>query len=905
MNVSKPKSLYLFQIVIGMFFSLISVGWFETLVQADERPVPTFEEETTTDSMNLKVKIHQVLSLQNQEKNLEPLTFTVDLGTYTEKLTEQNVQFKLIDHQTGIDLSDLISFPTVNQGTDQHSTLQFHLSSEQLNSILKKDGQVEQLDLELTVPLNVTDEKLMTVYNAATQQFDLPVSVENSVGKTEAVAKVAAPIPTGTPVSQAASVGTTTEQLDATDCVTDLHSALGFDKVKVVGFKEKVSFDTVGNQNVTVLVESEKTGKQAEIPVPITVSEDAEPVPTASSASGVPFKDYDKTTIVDSNGNYVGGKEMPDTSNAIFLNFTGKSFVENVYKHYRGNSPDTYYRIWNQTSDTSDYWVNYKEFLLDNTSKYDSVLIDKVGIYKGKAVKLRMEIDERVGGKATVRHLPPDPSIGIPANILIKRPEGNYNPVVTTFTFLDSNDQPIYGADIVIPILRINAKANVDFRLIFNNANSIENYIVSDTSKLLKNNKDTITNVDNREKIFFDINDFKSTSGVTVFIKTKSDKQSTFSFFFDNWRQGFSIYKNPAYYLVPFKINLPAPNIDGITNKETMNLQADIEQYVPKQSASSFYDDLDFTVNLNKYVDKNKINANSITLSDKITGESFDALTNDNIQVKDLSDGSTGLTIHLPASQLKNMIEQTKQSITLNFKLDIPLDTNDEKLLNVYNKDTQQFSFPVSVNNGTNSSESTAYVVMQKPTGSAIFKTSSMGLSTDDLNPADYIKELHSVLGFDKVKIIGFKEKVVFDTTGIKKTIVLIESEKTGVQGEVAVPIRIINDPLMLISVPKTIELEDEGKEAVGNGEISYQGKGTTRIKVDVPNPVELKCNDDVVTLDVYNEKEKYVKTGDLLTELSSETNKTKFSLKTKKQAFQKRGKYKGTMTFRFVKENS
>ncbi|NBA56636.1 DUF1542 domain-containing protein, partial [Enterococcus hirae] len=732
MNVSKRKSLCLFQILMGMLFGFMSAGWFETIVQADEWPVPTIEEGTTTDSMNLKVQIHQALPIQEQGKNLDPLVFTVDLGVYTEELTEQNVQFKLTDHQTGTDLSDFLSFPIVKQGTDQSSTLQFHLSSEQLNSIIQKVGQVGQLDLELTVPLNVTDEKLMTVYNATTQQFDLPVSVENSAGKTETVVKVAAPIPTGSVVPQAATVE---------------ERGLTIDDVEV--YIDSISGLAPGSSTVRVHIPGSK-GAITDIIIQGVVGRNLK-----WSRNGV--KDWRLTYMGD---DYY---EFPIVRDGVFYEFLNNP--RNVGKWI--SIYPIFASLWggeySRPVDSKDTYLKKEEAKKE---------IDQV------AQKVKEEIDN---------------------------------------DFSLSSDE------------KTKQKKGVDSE--------------ADKAKVEIDNANSNDEIEQAKEIGIE--------------KIKEQHQ-------------------------PNKLNLQNLKITGKTNAKTMNLQATVQQVIPRQYLSSYYEDVLLTIDLGKYIDKDTIDKSKLILTNKEVTNII-SINSYKLDIVALSNGNTGILLNLTAEQIQDLITHyNNQSLDLQFSIDVPLNTNDEQIMDAYDKDTQQFQFPISVDNVINHSDSTAHVTMQKPTGEGVTQTSSMGLSTDDLNPADCVTNLHSVLGFDKVKVIGFKEKVEFNTTGVRKPIVLVESEKTGVQGEVVVTINVLNEPVLAISVPKEVKLENKGLEAIGTGEISCTGiKENTKINVTVPEPVKIKYDDNEVSLHVYNEKDDYVRSGDSLTELSSQSNKKKFTLKT------------------------
>ena len=104
----------------------------------------------------------------------------------------------------------------------------------------------------------------------------LPVTAQNSDSvnhESTGKAEVKVPVPTGTPITQTVYQGVQTENLDATQFVKDLKSSFSDDLVKVVGFEQNKIFSTVGNDTALVKIQSELTGAQAVITVPVIVQE--------------------------------------------------------------------------------------------------------------------------------------------------------------------------------------------------------------------------------------------------------------------------------------------------------------------------------------------------------------------------------------------------------------------------------------------------------------------------------------------------------------------------------------------------------------------------------------------------------------------------------------------------------
>lgn len=175
-------------------------------------------------------------------------------------LKAADAQVLSIRDDTGADLSEVV---TVDQTAEQ---LTFGIDDKALTSLRGKT-----IDIELEYPIDKgknPSDFLVGDY------LEVDLEVSNSQGSTIATgtAKTWAR-PWGDPVPQEVGQGLSTADLDPEELVENLENKLEGDEPFVVGFSEKKTFDTLGDTTVDVIIESQISGIQNTITVPVKVIE--------------------------------------------------------------------------------------------------------------------------------------------------------------------------------------------------------------------------------------------------------------------------------------------------------------------------------------------------------------------------------------------------------------------------------------------------------------------------------------------------------------------------------------------------------------------------------------------------------------------------------------------------------
>lgn len=234
-----------------------------------------------------------------------------------------------------------------------------------------------------------------------------------------------------------------------------------------------------------------------------------------------------------------------------------------------------------------------------------------------------------------------------------------------------------------------------------------------------------------------------------------------------------------ALILVP--LDNAAPVVVNTVNDSSFKANISVKQTLYAQSSDSFYPTaLDITVTVPEVL--NTVgNIGNIQVTDK-NGE---VITNQ-VTITSTTDGT--MKISIPKETLKSL---GSNSITIQGLLDI--NTQDDQIMDYYNKDTKYFTFPVTAKNTdsdkVNSGE--AKVKMPGPTGKPIATTVGIGTSTTDLLARDLVGNLSSVLANDVVSVIGFKEEKTFTELGDTSVIVQIKSAETGIISDITVPVKV------------------------------------------------------------------------------------------------------------------
>ncbi|WP_195514565.1 WxL domain-containing protein [Enterococcus sp. 1001283B150225_161107_E12] len=175
-------------------------------------------------------------------------------------LKASDAQILSVKDDTGTDLSEVV---TVTQTAEQ---LTFGIDDEALSSLRGKT-----IDIELEYPID--KEKSPSDFLVGDYlEVDLEVSNSQSSTIATGTAKTWAR-PWGDPVPQEVGQGLSTADLDPKELVENLANKLVGDEPFVVGFSEEKTFDTLGDTTVDVIIESQISGIQNTIAVPVKVIE--------------------------------------------------------------------------------------------------------------------------------------------------------------------------------------------------------------------------------------------------------------------------------------------------------------------------------------------------------------------------------------------------------------------------------------------------------------------------------------------------------------------------------------------------------------------------------------------------------------------------------------------------------
>lgn len=200
-------------------------------------------------------------------------------------LKAADAQVLSIRDDTGADLSEVV---TVDQRAEQ---LTFGIDEEALTSLRGKT-----IDIELEYPIDKgknPSDFLVGDY----LEVDLEVSNSQSSTIATGTAKTWAR-PWGDPVTQEVGQGLSTADLDPEELVENLENKLEGDEPFVVGFSEEKTFDTLGDTTVDVIIESQISGIQNTIAVPVKVIE-ADVVLTVEFMNEINQLLSDYTVVID------------------------------------------------------------------------------------------------------------------------------------------------------------------------------------------------------------------------------------------------------------------------------------------------------------------------------------------------------------------------------------------------------------------------------------------------------------------------------------------------------------------------------------------------------------------------------------------------------------------------------
>ncbi|MBP2099473.1 hypothetical protein [Enterococcus rivorum] len=344
--------------------------------------------------------------------------------------------------------------------------------------------------------------------------------------------------------------------------------------------------------------------------------------------------------------------------------------------------------------------------------------------------------------------------------------------------------------------------------------------------------------------------------------------------------------------------HLQSLEVEGKENLKTGTVQAVVFQYLPERSRKqSVPSELEITVK-SDYFSRNMTTENTKI---KVISEVDDKEWNRQAKMKrNISLGKNGEIKFRLSKDMLRSIGKTSGSTVLRIEIEAPL-IEDKKVMACYDSVKKQFKIPVEVINHTSEeqrNEDFALVSMLPPTGRTVDKlVVDRGTTTDNYVANHFVKDLKSMLPFDNIEVVGFSEKVEFNKLGETKVRVKVKSQKTGVEGEVKVPVKVIEAPLTYVSVTEKIELRAEDRIVKGTGKVCYSGDEDVTITVKTAPIIKLKTDqgDDTVDLNVYKNNTP-LKKGEWLTDLTKSKTSVDFDLVAQKSHFKKDAAYKGDL---------
>lgn len=212
-------------------------------------PPPMITGEISENNFLSKFKVSQMVTSSFLEVNLNS----------PEVLDNSKVNILSITDDNGVDLSEYTDW----KKNENQIVFNWH---ENVNKIINKN-----VNIELSYPI-IKSKGLEQYLEEDYLIIDAFVSNnrnEESVSATSATWVR----PWGEPVEQEVYLNSSTNDLDPEKFVDNLENKLGGDKPFVVGFTEERAFDNLGTTSIGVIIESEISGIQNIIDVPITVIE--------------------------------------------------------------------------------------------------------------------------------------------------------------------------------------------------------------------------------------------------------------------------------------------------------------------------------------------------------------------------------------------------------------------------------------------------------------------------------------------------------------------------------------------------------------------------------------------------------------------------------------------------------
>lgn len=253
------------------------------------------------------------------------------------------------------------------------------------------------------------------------------------------------------------------------------------------------------------------------------------------------------------------------------------------------------------------------------------------------------------------------------------------------------------------------------------------------------------------------------------------------------------------------QVELPYPQIAGDVREDFPKISYQIYQDIPEQAKPNFYPKNyrmqvtfdDKAIDMKKFTWKVK-NISGTDVTNKFT---FNVVGNQ-------------MVITVPDALMANPDFVDNTYI---FSLESELRQGADVDLNSYYQSDGYIHVPASVKYDTRDYSSSANSGIAKtklkgePTGTPIPQIVMVGSSSADLTPAKLVKDLKGILLGEEVEIVGFKAPKQFNTVGSDNIIVVLKGKKTGLVGEVTVPITVkqYSMPLLVTTIQTSIKQND------------------------------------------------------------------------------------------------
>lgn len=220
----------------------------------------------------------RLIEIEGKE-TLEELNSRYEISQIVESIDNVDLEIK-IESPEVLSLENVhVSVSLSNSdNTDITNYIDLDIAENRLTLILKdqyvKQFRGEELNIELTYPIYKTDLNSFIDSDFAA----ISIEVSNNLREDKVIGTARTWVrPWGDSVPQEVVQGMSTEELDPTGFIKNIENKLLDDNPFIVGFSEKKIFDTLGESSIGVIIESEISGIQNTIDVPVTVIEGSVP----------------------------------------------------------------------------------------------------------------------------------------------------------------------------------------------------------------------------------------------------------------------------------------------------------------------------------------------------------------------------------------------------------------------------------------------------------------------------------------------------------------------------------------------------------------------------------------------------------------------------------------------------